>query len=182
MTSGPASGSTSPDRSPSFGFASNESDASFSCRLDGGGFDDCSSPSIVSDLAESSHTFQVKAADRAGNEGPVTSRTWNVDSPADLSITAGPESGGLTSDSTPRFAFSSADSGASFRCKLDGGGFAACTSPLTTPALSDGEHRFTVKVTDTSHNTAAVSRAFTVDTTAPEVTFSAGPSRRLHHQ
>ncbi len=40
-----------------------------------------------------SHTFQVKAADRAGNEGPITSRTWNVDGPADLSITAGPESG-----------------------------------------------------------------------------------------
>ncbi|MEK6326309.1 MAG: hypothetical protein AABM66_02135 [Actinomycetota bacterium] len=176
VTSGPTSGSTSPDRSASFSFASNEAGARFSCRLDDGGFDDCSSPSTVSDLAEASHTFQVKAADRAGNEGPITSRTWNVDSPADLSITAGPESGDLTSDSTPRFAFSSADSAAGFRCRLDGGGFAACTSPLTTPTLSDGEHRFTVKVTDTSHNTAAVSRAFTVDTTAPAATFSAGPA------
>ena len=36
----------------SFSFASNESGASFSCRLDGGGFDDCSSPFTVSDLAD----------------------------------------------------------------------------------------------------------------------------------
>ena len=119
-----------------------------------------------------------RSGQRIGPEtqGPTASRTWTVDGPADLSITAGPQNGDLTNDPTPSFAFSSTDSGASFSCRLDGGGFAACTSPLTTSTLSDGDHRFTVKATDTAQNTAAVSRAFTVDTTAPAVTISSGPA------
>ncbi len=178
MSSGPANGSTSSERSPSFSFASNESGASYSCRLDGGGFEDCSSPFTASRLADASHTLQVKAADRAGNRGPTTSRTWTVDAPADVSITAGPENGGFTNDRAPSFAFSSTDSGPSFSCELDGGGFAACTSPFRASTLPEGKHRFTVEVTDTAQNTAAVERAFTVDTTPPVASISSGPTER----
>jgi hypothetical protein len=176
MSSHPADGSTSPDRSPSFSFASNESGSSFSCQLDGGGFEECTSPFTASGLTDDSHTFQARAVDRAGNQGPPAFRTWTVDAPADVSITAGPQHDGFTNDPTPSFAFSSTDSGPSFRCQLDGGRFAACTSPFTTSRLSDGDHRFTVEVTDTAQNTAAVSRDFTVDTTAPAVTISSGPA------
>ena len=176
FTSGPANGSTSRDRSASFSFASNESGASFSCQLDGRGFDDCGSPFTVSGLADASHTFQVTAADRAGNEGPTVSRTWTVNGPADVSITSGPQNGDVTNDRVARFSFSSTDSGASFSCKLDGGGFAACTSPLTTPMLADGNHRFTVKVTDSAQDTGSVSRVFTVDTVTPAVTIASGPA------
>ncbi len=38
ISSGPVEGTRSSDPSPSFGFASNDSDADFSCQLDGGGF------------------------------------------------------------------------------------------------------------------------------------------------
>jgi hypothetical protein len=176
MSSGPANGSTSSDRSPSFSFASSESGTSFSCQLDGGGFEDCSSPFTVSGLTDASHTLQVKAADGAGNQGPAASRTWTVDGPADISITAGPQNGDFTNDPTPHFAFSSTDSGTSFSCQLDGGESAACISPFATSMLSDGDHRFTVEATDTAQNTAAVSRAFTVDTTAPVATISSGPA------
>jgi Glycosyl hydrolase catalytic core/RTX calcium-binding nonapeptide repeat (4 copies)/Bacterial Ig-like domain len=176
MSSGPANGSTSSERSPSFSFASNEVGASFSCQLDGGGFEECSSPFTASGLADASHTFQVKATDRAGNQGPAASHTWTVDGSPDVSITAGPQNGDLTNNPSPTFSFASTDSGASFSCQLDGGGFAACTSPLTTSTLSDGDHRFTVEATDTAQNTAAVSRAFTVDATAPAVTISSGPA------
>jgi Glycosyl hydrolase catalytic core len=176
VSSGPEAGSTSSDRNPSFSFASSESDVSLACQLDGAGFQDCSSPLTASGLADGSHTFQVKAQDRAGNQGPAASRTWTVDGPANLSITAGPENGDVTNDPTPSFAFSSTDSGASFSCRLDGGEFAACTSPITTSSLSDGQHSFTVEVTDTAQNTAAVSRAFTVDTTAPLVGIASGPA------
>ena len=179
MTSGPAGGSTTPDRSPSFSFASNEAGASFSCRLDGGGFEDCSSPSTASGLPDASHTFQVKAEDRAGNESRTASRTWTVDGPADVSITAGPDHGDPTSDPTPRFAFASADSSTSFSCRLDGGELAACTSPLTTPMLSDGDHRFTVKATSTTARDAtSVSRRFIVDTAAPGAVITSGPADR----
>jgi hypothetical protein len=176
MSSGPAEGATSPDRSPSLSFASNEAGASFSCQLDGGGFEDCSSPFTASGLVDASHLFQVRAVDRAGNQGPAASRTWTVDAPADISITTGPQNGDLTNDPTPSFAFSSTDSGASFGCQLDGGGFAACTSPFTTSTLSDGDHRLTVEATDTAQNTAAVARSFIVDTTAPVVTIFSGPA------
>jgi len=176
MSSGPANGSTSSERSASFNFAANESGASFSCQLDGGGFEGCGSPFTASSLTDAAHTFQVKATDRAGNPGPTASRTWTVDGPADVSITAGPQNGDFTKDRTPSFAFSSTDSGTSFSCKLDGGGFAACTSPYTASTLPEGNHRFTVEATDTGQNTAAVSRAFTVDTTAPVASIRSGPA------
>jgi hypothetical protein len=175
MTSGPAPGSTTPDRSTSFSFASNESGVRFSCQLDGRGFGSCSSPSTASGLADAPHTFQVRAADRAGNKSPTVTRTWTVDGPADVSITTGPQNGEVTSDPTPRFAFSSTDSGVTFSCRLDDAAFAPCASPLTVSTLSEGDHRFTVRATDAAQNTALASRAFTVDTTAPGATIASGP-------
>ena len=152
FSSGPANGSTSPDRSPSFGFASNDPSASFSCQLDGGGFDACSSPFTASGLADGSHTFQVRATDTVQNTA-VASRTWTVAGPADVSITAGPVSGSVTKDPTPSFSFSSLDSDSDFRCRIDGASFASCASPLTTSRLSDSDHTFVVKATDAAQTT-----------------------------
>jgi putative glycosyl hydrolase/Big-like domain-containing protein/hemolysin type calcium-binding protein len=176
ISSGPATGSTSSNRSPSFTFTSNEPGSSFSCQLDGGGFEDCSSPFTASSLTEGPHTFQVRATDLAGKQGATVSRAWTVDSTVDLSITGGPDAGSATNDPTPSFSFSSLDSGASFRCRIDADPFAACTSPFTPSPLSDGDHTFTVEATDTTQNTAVASRNFAVDTTAPTVTVSSGPA------
>jgi hypothetical protein len=169
ISSGPLNYSTSSDRGPSFGFASNEPDASFSCRLDGSGFDACSSPFIASGLADGSHTFQVRATDAVQNTA-VASRTWTVAGPADVSITAGPVSGAATNDPTPTFSFASLDSDSDFRCRIDGASFSSCTSPWTTSRLSDSDHTFTVKATDTAQTTDVAWRDFTVDTTGPAVT------------
>ena len=224
--------------SPSFGFASNDSGASLSCQLDGGGFQGCSSPFTASGLADGPHTFRVRATDRAQNTGVasrtwtvdttdsdgddllrsrrrlhlarskplvrlrlerarapasaagstaaafgacsspftasgladgshtfqvratdavrkhrVASRTWTVDGPADVSITAGPASGSVTKDPTPSFSFSSLDSDSDFRCRIDDASFASCASPLTTSRLSDGSTRFWVKATDAAQTT-----------------------------
>jgi hypothetical protein len=176
MSSGPASGSTSSERDTSFSFASNESGASFSCKLDRGGFEACASPYTASDLTDASHTFMVKATDRAGNLGPVTSRVWTVDRPGDVSITDGPRDGDFINDRTPSFGFSSTDSGAGFHCKLDGGQYAPCSSPYTVSRLAEGDHRFMVEVTDTAQNTAAASRDFIVDSTAPVASIASGPA------
>jgi hypothetical protein len=169
ISSGPADGSTSPDRNPSFAFASSESDVSFSCRLGGAGdFQACSSPFTASGLADRSYTFWVKATDTAQNTD-VASRTWTVAGPADVSITAGPASGSVTKDPTPSFSFSSLDSDSDFRCRIDGAAFASCTSPVTTSTLSDGSHSFRVKATDAAQTTDLAWRDFSVDTTAPAV-------------
>jgi hypothetical protein len=169
FSSGPVNGSFSSDRSPSFGFASNDSGASLSCQLDGDGFDACSSPFSASGLADGSHTFQVRATDTVQNTA-VASRTWTVAGPADVSITAGPVSGGAIKDPTPSFSFASLDSDSDFRCRIDDTSFASCTSPWTTSKLSDSDHTFIVKATDTAQTSDLAWRDFSVDTTAPTVT------------
>ncbi len=176
ISTGPATGSTSSNRGPSFTFTSNEPGSSFSCQLDGGGFEDCSSPFTASSLTDGPHVFRVRATDRVGKQGATVSRAWTVDSTVDLSITGGPDAGSATNDPTPSFAFSSLDSGASFRCRIDGDSFAACASPFTASTLSDGDHTFAVEATDTAQNTAVVSLDFAVDTTAPTVRVSSGPA------
>jgi hypothetical protein len=176
ISSGPAEGSTWSDQSPSFGFTSNEPDTSFSCQLDGGGFEDCGSPFTASGLTDGPHTFRVRATDRAGKQSSTASRAWVIDGIIDLSITAGPAPGSAINDTTPRFAFSSPDEGASFQCGIEGDPFVACTSPFTAATLTDGDHRFTVRATDTAQNVAVASRDFTVDTIAPRVTVSSGPA------
>jgi hypothetical protein len=175
FSSGPPNGSTSSDRSPAFGFASNDPSASLSCQLDDGGFDACSAPFTASGLVDGSHTFQVRATDIVQNTA-VASRTWTVAGAADVSITAGPVSGSVTNDPTPSFSFSSLDSDSDFRCRIDGASFASCTSPWTTSRLSDSDHTFIVKATDTAQTTDVAWRDFTVDTTAPAVTIK-GPSQ-----
>jgi Ca2+-binding RTX toxin-like protein len=64
-----------------FGFSSNDGDATFECKLDNGTFDVCTSPKEYPGLIEgSSHTFEVRAVDPAGNTDPTPARrTWTVD-------------------------------------------------------------------------------------------------------
>lgn len=96
----------------------------------------------------------------------------------ETTITAGPS--GPTNDRTPTFAFTS-DPGSTFECKVDNGTFAACTSPFTTPPLGDGEHTLAVRATDDATNLEAAPavRSFTVDTVAPQSTFTKKPAKKV---
>ena len=127
IDSGP-SGATS-STSASFGFSDSESGVSFRCQLDGGAVSACSSPQSYSGLSQGAHSFQVKARDAAGNESAAASRSWTVDTlaPPSPTIDSGPS--GATSSTSASFGFSDSESGVSFRCQLDGGGFSACSSP-----------------------------------------------------
>ncbi len=90
--------------------------------------------------------------------------------PPNTMITSGPA--GITSDATPTFGFTSTGTALSFKCKFDGGAYAACTSPNTTAALADGFHTFSVRGIDAMGNTdpTPAERSFTVDTTPPAIT------------
>jgi hypothetical protein len=161
IDSGPAGPTDDP--TPTFGFSS-EAGATFECRIDAGEFSTCASPHTTAPLADGPHGFEVRATDALGNADPTpASRSFTVDTEADTQIDSGPE--GLTDDPTPTFAFSSNEA-AGFECRLDGGGYSACTSPHTTVSLPDGPHTFEVRATDEATNTdpSPASRSFTVDT------------------
>lgn len=54
-------------------------DASFTCSLDGGGFEPCDSPASYSDLEPGWHTLAVRATDSAGNVDPTPAEVrWHV--------------------------------------------------------------------------------------------------------
>jgi predicted outer membrane repeat protein len=61
--------------------------ASFECQLDAGGFSACTSPQDYTDLGDGSHTFEVRAVDRAGNtDSSPASFTWAIDAPPTVTI------------------------------------------------------------------------------------------------
>lgn len=163
---------TTSDTTPTFAFSSPDDSATFECKLDDGAFAACTSPHTTGTLAESAHSFSVRAVDAAGNvDATPESVTFSVDGSApDTQLDSKPDA--TTNDTTPTFEFSSVDSDVSYECKLDDGEFAACTSPHTTAELADGLHTFAVRAVDSANNAdpSPASAAFTVDTVAPTVT------------
>ena len=80
-------------------------------------------------------------------------------------ISSGPS--GATSATSASFAFRGAGA-VTFECALDGGGFAACTSPKAYASLRDGAHSFQVRAKDRAGQLSTpATRSWTVDTRAP---------------
>lgn len=105
--------------------------------------------------------------------------------PPDTQITAQPAN--PDRNAAAEFSFTGSDSNENsatgsgivgFECQVDGGGFAACTSPHTTAGLSDGEHTFAVRAVDGVGyvDLTPASYTWTVDTTAPAVPVLSGPA------
>jgi hypothetical protein len=79
ITAGPADGSTISRADAAFSFSSTEANSTFSCQLDGGGFSPCDWPLTYTSLPNTSHTFEVKATDAAGNtDATPARRTWTM--------------------------------------------------------------------------------------------------------
>jgi hypothetical protein len=169
ITANPPSSSNS--TAASFAFSSNET-GTFEMQLDGGGFAIATSPASFIGLSESSHTFEVRAIDAAGNtDATPASYTWMVDVTApDTTITANPLSS--SNSAAALFTFTSTEAG-TFEVQMDGGGFT--TSPASYSGLSDGSHTFQVRAIDAAGNVDPIPASFTwtVDTAPPTVMVSA---------
>jgi hypothetical protein len=77
ITEGPSG--TVRARIASFGFASSRSGSSFECRMDGGAWHDCSSPSRYSDLSDGGHRFEVRAGNAGSLDATPADREWRID-------------------------------------------------------------------------------------------------------
>lgn len=177
---------TSLNNSTSAGFSFSATDSgggsvsSYQCKLDGGGYASCSSPTNLSGLAQGSHTYYVTATDSAGNTSTAATYTWTVDLTAPvLTLSSNPNA--ITNSTSAIFGFSATDSGggavASYACSIDSGAYASCTSPQSYSSLTAGAHTFAITVTDTAGNTSsATTYNWTVDLTAPTLSITSNPN------
>jgi len=174
---GPANPTNS--TSASFTFHATEAGSSFACQLDSGGFSACTSGQNYTGLAVGAHTFEVKATDGAGNTDPTpASFNWTIIAAPDTIINSGPTaaSGGATNSTSAIFDFSSTDPSATFACSLDGGAFAACTSPKSYTKLKVGTHNFKVQATAGGlTDPTPASFDWTIDNKAPNTAITSGP-------
>ena len=77
IVSGPAISTTS--TSAGFEFTASEGGSGFVCRIDGGTWTGCTSPTGYHGLASGPHAFDVRATDQAGNtDGTPATWTWTV--------------------------------------------------------------------------------------------------------
>jgi hemolysin type calcium-binding protein/Big-like domain-containing protein len=172
ITSGPSDQTNDP--TPTFSFSSTEAGSTFECHFDFDPFAPCSGPdqshTPATPLTDGPHTFEVLATDPAGNTDPTpASWSFTVDTaPPDTEVD-GPS--GPTNDPTPTFTISSSETGSRFRCRVDSGSYAACSSPKTTSHLTDGSHTFYVRATDPAGNLdpTPASHTFTVRTASVRV-------------
>jgi sugar lactone lactonase YvrE len=111
------------------------------------------------------HTLRVYATAGRGERltsAPTVATVTHDDQPPDTEILGGPS--GELSSTTATFTFTATEAGSTFLCQLDGGGFAACTSPKSYPGLTPGLHTFRVKAQDQAGNEdpSPAERTFTV--------------------
>jgi hypothetical protein len=80
-------------------------------------------------------------------------------------ITSGPSD--PTAQTTATFAFTDSQAGVSFKCQLDGAGYASCATGVNYSNLAEGSHTFKVQAVSGSKASSAATYKWTVDTTAP---------------
>jgi hypothetical protein len=158
-------------------FGSNEA-GTFQCALDGGAYATCTSPHLLSGLAQGAHSIAVRAIDLAGNvdASPATA-SWTVDTVLpDTTIGSAPS--GAVNSTTATFTFSANEAGATFECSIDGAAFATCTSPRSYTGLSEGSHMFAVRARDAATNVdpTPATASWSIDVTAPTTMITAAPS------
>ncbi len=95
--------------------------------------------------------------------------------PPETSISSSPSA--HSNSSSAAFSFTANETGSTFECNLDAGGWSACSSPQSYTNLSEGSHAFEVRATDVAVNTdfSPASYSWNVDLTSPETTITANP-------
>ena len=154
ISQGPAAAGAS--TSAAFAFSASETRVTFTCRLDDGAWQPCTSPRNLETVPLGPHTFEVRGTDAAGNVGAPATHRWTVTPPPDttpptVTLTQTPPAS--TTSRSATFAFSSSETGVTFACSYDSGPFASCTSPHAVSDVGADDHTFAVRATDAAGNT-----------------------------
>ena len=122
--------------------------------------------SVAATVPDGQWTARAEQTDTGGNTGESTANTFVVDTAAPTTTITTPPAN-PSNQSGVSIPFTASES-AIFACRLDGGGFASCSSPASYSGLADGSHTFQVRATDSGGNTGpTASTTWTVDTVAP---------------
>lgn len=137
------------------------------CTVDGRiSFIGCTSPFGTGELEDGPHVVEIEVG------GQVEARTFVVDTLAPL-VRAGGDEGAMT-EPTATITFE-AEPGTDTTCAVDDAEYVPCTSPWTTPALSNRTHVVHVRATDAAGNVGATDRVVRMEVVAPDTTIVAGP-------
>ena len=179
--SGAGSPVASPARTPSSSASIKivgEVGATFLCALDGAAsYTSCTSPLVLTGLAEGYHTLLVRQVDTAGNKSPqpngqaslTGNLIWNVDTEAPSKpepITGIPTA--PTKTRSVQIGVFGIESGATLKCTLDGNRLNSCPNPWTINSLTDGTHTVQIIAVDSAGNSSEpAGGSWVVDNVAP---------------
>lgn len=127
------------------------------CRVDGGAYQACTSPHMISGVTEGNHTLFVRARDNAGNVSGAQTTSWTVDTTGpQITFIIQPDAISYVGN-TSQVRFSVDDGGGSgfnsATCMLNGVAVAcAPDATLDIPETVPGNSTFVVTVTDNLGN------------------------------
>jgi hypothetical protein len=163
----------------SFRFDSDEQGSSFECRLDAGDFEPCSSPKQYSGLAETEHTFTVRATDDVGLVDPVAATdSFTVDAdPPQTTIERSPSDHPLRWEYV-RFRIFGTKDYPTYECSLDGAPWETCGESVVMTEISEGNHTMRARAIDPAGvvDPTPAEVDFTFSDDPPETTIYEGPS------
>jgi large repetitive protein len=125
-------------------------------------------------LPDGDYIARAEQLDGASNVGTSAAHTFTVDTTApNTFFTQTPPA--VTGATSADFRFDASETGVSFECRVDGGAWGACTSPVVRSGLSGGSHAFQVRATDVAGNTDATpaSATWIVSTALPALALDA---------
>ena len=149
----------------------------FQCHLDNEP-KPCNNFLRLTKLSEGTHTFLIKATDHAGNPSNIIQHQWLIDkSKPTVTLISRPDP--YFNSDQAQFVFNVSDQISGIdktECRLDGGSFQTCKSPVDYSQLSEGGHSFSIKVRDKAGNVSSTqSYQWFIDTKGPEIVFMRKP-------
>lgn len=156
-------------------FSSNIPVNTYVCSIDAGTWAPCTSPYSPPLVNDGVHQLSVRAEDSDGYTSPATTTSWLLDTVAPVvSVLSGPAPASTVAASTATVDVST-DEPANLECNLDVAGWAVCGTVISLSSLAEGQHTLDLRASDAAGNVSVpVSRRWTVDTVAPQTTFTSG--------